>query len=84
MRKENKFFIIVLFLITISVLYFLQPILTPFFAGALLAYLADPLVTRLISLKLSRVTSSVIVFSGLFLILTLLVPGHLWHSRKSD
>jgi predicted PurR-regulated permease PerM len=73
MRKENKFFIIVLFLITISVLYFLQPILTPFFAGALLAYLADPLVTRLISLKLSRVTSSVIVFSGLFLILTLLV-----------
>jgi predicted PurR-regulated permease PerM len=73
MRKENKFFIVSLFLIAIGLLYLLQPILTPFFAGALLAYLADPLVNWLMSFKLSRVTSSTIVFLVLFLILTLLI-----------
>jgi predicted PurR-regulated permease PerM len=74
MRKEySKFFIFILFALTVGALYLLQPILTPFFAGALLAYLADPLVNWLMTFKLKRVTSSVIVFFTLFLILALLI-----------
>ena len=53
--------------------YLLTPVLTPFFAAALLAYLGDPLVDRLEARKLSRTLSVVIVFICLFSILTLLV-----------
>jgi len=52
-------------------LYLLTPVLTPFFAAALLAYLGDPLVDRLEKRKLSRTVSVIIVFIGLFFILTL-------------
>ena len=52
-------------------LYLLAPVLTPFFAAALLAYLGDPLVDRLEQHKLSRTFSVVIVFISLFLILIL-------------
>ena len=54
-------------------LYLLSPILTPFFAAALLAYLGDPLVDRLEAKKISRTVSVVIVFVALFLLLIMLV-----------
>ncbi|MCW9013329.1 MAG: AI-2E family transporter [Gammaproteobacteria bacterium] len=54
-------------------LYLLTPILTPFFAAALLAYLGDPLVDWLETKKLSRTFSVIIVFVALFSLLTLLV-----------
>ena len=54
-------------------LYLLTPVLTPFFAAALLAYLGDPLVDRLQQSKLSRTVSVIIVFISLFLILTLML-----------
>ncbi len=45
--------------------YWLQPILTPFLAGALLAYLGDPITRRLDRLGLNRTLSVSIVFLGL-------------------
>ncbi len=58
-----------------GILYLLSPILTPFVAAAILAYICNPLVTRLTALKLSRTLSVVIVMSGLMLssILMLLI-----------
>lgn len=59
-------------------LYVLAPILTPFLAALLLAYLGDGLVKRLEQLKLSRTTALIVVFAwiilALFLVLLLLVP----------
>ena len=55
------------------VLYLLAPVLTPFFAAALLAYLGDPLADRLEKYRLSRTLSVVIVFVCIFIVLTILV-----------
>ncbi len=46
------------------VLYSLQPILSPFLVGALLAYLGDPLADRLEEFKLSRTVAVCVVFFG--------------------
>lgn len=54
-------------------LYLLSPILTPFFAAALLAYLGDPIADRLEARRLSRTASVIIVFGVLFLLLILFV-----------
>lgn len=52
-------------------IYLLAPILTPFVAAAMLAYMGDPLVDRLEARKLSRTTGVVVVFTALFLVLLL-------------
>ncbi|PID49453.1 MAG: AI-2E family transporter [Proteobacteria bacterium] len=62
-----------IFAVTIFLLVLLSPILMPFIAAALLAYLADPLVDRLETLKLSRTLSVVVVFISLFITLTLCI-----------
>jgi len=54
-------------------LYLLTPVLTPFFAAALLAYLGDPLADRLEKYGLSRTLSVVIVFICIFAVLTVFV-----------
>ena len=58
--------------------YALQSILMPFFAGALLAYLCNPLVNKLMTWRFSRVAAVSTVFSVLFISITttliLLVP----------
>lgn len=54
-------------------LYLLAPVLTPFIAAALLAYIGDPLADRLQRLKLPRTIAVIIVFLFTFLLLTLLV-----------
>ncbi len=56
-------------------IWLLAPILTPFAASALLAYLGDPLVDRLEKLKLSRTLSVVIVFTLMSMIMVLLLLG---------
>ena len=56
---------------TVFVLYLLAPILTPFFAAALLAYLGDPLADRL-EKKMSRSIAVSIVFIVLFAALTIM------------
>jgi len=54
-------------------LYMLAPVLTPFVAGALLAYIGDPLADRLQKLGLQRTLAVVAVFVLTFLMLALLV-----------
>ena len=71
LNDSQKWLIITAALLLCALLYLLTPVLTPFFAAALLAYLGDPLVDRLERYKLSRTLSVIIVFSGLFLSLIL-------------
>ena len=54
-------------------LYLLAPVLTPFVAAALLAYIGDPLADRLQLLKMPRTLAVVVVFLLTFLLLVLLV-----------
>jgi len=54
-------------------LYLLAPVLTPFVAAALLAYIGDPLADRLQRLKLPRSLAVVAVFLLTFMVLALLV-----------
>lgn len=54
-------------------LYVLAPILTPFIAAALLAYIGDPLADRLQQWKLPRTLAVVAVFLLTFLLLGLIV-----------
>ncbi len=69
LTSQDRFFFLVLALLTISAIYLLSPVLNPFLTGILLAYLANPLVNQLIKLKLSRTVSVVIVFTLLFIAL---------------
>jgi len=69
MTQSNRWFWLVAFVVAAGLLYLLAPILLPFVAGALLAYLGDPLVDRLESWKISRTLSVVVVFFALFLVL---------------
>lgn len=54
-------------------LYLLAPVLTPFVAAALLAYIGDPLADRLQRLKMPRTLAVIAVFVLTFLSLMLLV-----------
>ena len=53
--------------------YLLAPVLTPFVAAALLAYVGDPLADRLQKLKMPRTLAVVAVFLITFLVLALLI-----------
>jgi predicted PurR-regulated permease PerM len=54
-------------------IYLLAPVLTPFVAAALLAYVGDPLADRLQKLKMPRTLAVVTVFLVTFVVLALLV-----------
>ena len=54
-------------------LYLLEPILTPFFIAAILAYICDPWVDRLCAWKIPRTLATLIVMIALFGSLILLV-----------
>lgn len=74
MQKTNdKFFILILLLLLLTGIYLLSPILTPFLIGAFLAYLTNPLVTKLISLHIPRLLSVIIVFVFIFAVITLFI-----------
>lgn len=68
----NYFVITLIALIVGAFFYFLAPILTPFLAGAILAYLANPLVSKLTKWRVPRILSVVIVFFLIFLVIVLL------------
>ena len=70
-------------LVTGGLLYLLGPILTPFLAGALLAYMFDPLVDRLEARRIPRATGTVIVIvlAGLVLFALLLVALPLFQGQ---
>ncbi len=55
------------------VFYLLAPVLTPFVAAALLAYMGDPLADRLQRLKMPRTVAVVAVFLITFLVLAFLI-----------
>ena len=71
MTQSNRWFWLTVVLISAGLVYLLAPILMPFVAGALLAYLGDPIVDRLESWKISRTLAVVVVF---FVILLFLLP----------
>ena len=70
-NDSQKWLILSAILLTGFLLYLLAPILTPFFAAALLAYLGDPLADRL-EKKVPRSVAVTIVFSVIFTVLTIL------------
>lgn len=54
-------------------LYLLSPVLMPFLAAAILAYICHPLVTRLAAGKVSRTAATLAVMAGLLMLFVLLV-----------
>ena len=76
-------FVLAFLLVTGGLLYLLGPILTPFLAGALLAYIFDPLVDRLEARRIPRATGTVIVIvlAGLVLFALFLVALPLFRGQ---
>ncbi len=70
-QLSNQFLFVFLAVVVIYLLYSLSPILTPFVFGALLAYLANPLVTHL-DKHLPHLLSVSLIFLGLFALLSIL------------
>jgi phosphoribosylaminoimidazole-succinocarboxamide synthase len=73
-------------LVTGGLVYLLGPILTPFLAGALLAYIFDPLVDRLEAHGWSRVsgTVAVIVLAGLAVLGLILIALPLFQGQIAE
>ncbi|MBT8447427.1 MAG: AI-2E family transporter [Gammaproteobacteria bacterium] len=78
MSDSQKWLYLVGAALTIWVLYLLKPVLTPFLIAAALAYLGDPLVDRLETMRLSRTLGVVAVFGVMLtagvVALVILVP----------
>ena len=73
MRSELRIAWLIAFAIVGVLLYLLAPVLTPFVAAALLAYIGDPLADRLQSFGLPRTLAVVAVFLLTFLFIGALV-----------
>ena len=76
--ESKPWFWLVVFSISLTLLYLLSPILTPFIVAALLAYMGDPVADKLEAWGLSRTLSVVVVFFsivlGLLLVFLFLIP----------
>ncbi|HEY8888607.1 MAG TPA: AI-2E family transporter [Gallionella sp.] len=59
--------------IAVVLMYLLSPILTPFVAAGILAYICNPLVQRLCAGKIPRTLAVLLVMSGLLLLFALLL-----------
>ena len=87
MPKHNlPWFALVMLLLTGWLVYSLAPILTPFLAGALLAYMFNPLATRFERMGLSRImaTLAVITLVGLALVGLVLIALPLFQGQFSE
>ena len=73
MKNDLRINWLIAIAITGWLLYLLAPVLTPFIASALLAYIGDPLADRLQRLKLPRTVAVVAVFLLTFIVLALLI-----------
>lgn len=73
-------------LLVMLLIHLLQPILTPFLVGGLIAYLGDPLVDRLETYRINRTLSVCIVFATMvalfssFVLLMAPLLGRQWQS----
>ena len=84
MTDAQKWLLLICILLLVWILYLLSPVLTPFLIGAFLAYLGDPAVDRLETIRFSRTLSVIFVFFlmsiiglSLFLILVPLIEDQL-------
>jgi predicted PurR-regulated permease PerM len=59
--------------VAVALMYLLSPILTPFVAAGILAYICNPLVQRMCACKIPRTLGVLLVMSGLLLLFALLV-----------
>ena len=73
MQTSLRFNWLIAIVLTGWLFYLLAPVLTPFIAAGLLAYIGDPLADRLQKLKMSRTVAVVLVFLLTFLLLALLI-----------
>lgn len=73
LANQYRFNCLIAVALTGWLLYLLAPVLTPFVAAALLAYIGDPLADRLQRLRFPRTIAVVTVFLLTFLFLALLV-----------
>ena len=73
MKSDLNFNWLIAILLCGWMFYLLAPVLTPFIAAGLLAYMGDPLADRLQKLKMPRTLAVVIVFLTTFLLIGLLV-----------
>ncbi|MGB5332732.1 MAG: AI-2E family transporter [Woeseiaceae bacterium] len=73
MQSDLRLNWLVAIVLTGWLFYLLAPVLTPFVAAALLAYMGDPLADRLQKLKMPRTLAVVAVFLITFLLLALLI-----------
>ena len=74
MRSECRLCVLIWAVVgMVTLTWLLAPVLTPFIAGALLAYLGDPWADRLEALGLKRSLAVTAVFAVLFVLLTLMV-----------
>ena len=78
MTDTQKWQLLALTVVLSAFLYLLAPVLTPFAAAALFAYLGDPLVDRLQTCRLSRTAAVAVVFALMTLavvsVVLLLIP----------
>lgn len=73
MKADNRSSWLIAVALTGWLLYLLAPVLTPFVASALLAYIGDPLADRLQRLRMPRSIAVICVFLLTFLFIALLV-----------
>ena len=73
MKSDIRIAWLIAFAITGWLMYLLAPVLTPFVASALLAYIGDPLADRLQRMRFPRTLAVVTVFLLTFLFIGLLV-----------
>ena len=73
MKSDTRIAWLIAFAIAGVLLYLLAPVLTPFVAAALLAYIGDPLADRLQALGLSRTLAVIAVFLLTFLFIGALI-----------
>ena len=75
---QQRWFVLSVLLVITIFLYLLAPVLSPFVAGALLAYISDPIADRLEAKGIGRTPAVIIVFTSLALVLIgallLLIP----------
>lgn len=85
MKLNGKSLTLIITFIAFALIYTLGSVILPFFIAALLAYLSNPLVKRLMRYKFSRLFATIIVFFCMFfsivLFILLLIP--LFHKQAS-